>query len=145
MGQTAENVARARERVPGAPGRVRLSARRTAEACASSGLLRARDHPSPCRRHGRHVTDDGIRAGTTLEGLQQLKPVFRPDGTVTAGNACPLNDGAAAVLVMSDTKAAELGLTPLARIVASGVSALNPRSWASGRSRRRARRSPAPA
>jgi acetyl-CoA C-acetyltransferase len=71
-------------------------------------------------------TDDGIRAGTTVEKLSQLKPVFRPDGTVTAGNACPLNDGAAAVVVMSDTKAAELGLTPLARIVASGVTGLNP-------------------
>ena len=70
--------------------------------------------------------DDGPRAGTTLEGLAQLKPVFRPDGEITAGNACPLNDGAAAVLVMSDTKAAELGLTPLARVVASGVTGLNP-------------------
>ena len=70
--------------------------------------------------------DDGIRAGTTKEKLAELKPVFRPDGTVTAGNACPLNDGAAAVIVMSDTKARELGLTPLARIISSGVSALDP-------------------
>ena len=70
--------------------------------------------------------DDGPRAGTTVEKLAELKPVFRPDGKVTAGNACPLNDGAAAVMVMSDTRAAELGLTPLARIVSSGVSALNP-------------------
>ena len=70
--------------------------------------------------------DDGPRAGTTAEGLAALKPVFRPDGSVTAGNACPLNDGAAAVMVMSDTKAAELGITPLARIVASGVTGLNP-------------------
>jgi acetyl-CoA C-acetyltransferase len=71
-------------------------------------------------------TDDGPRAGTTAEGLAALKPVFRPDGEITAGNACPLNDGAAAVMVMSDTKAAALGLTPLARVVASGVSGLNP-------------------
>ncbi len=71
-------------------------------------------------------TDDGIRAGTTAEGLAKLKPVFRPDGQVTAGNACPLNDGAAAVVVMSDTRAAELGLTPLARVVSSGVTGLNP-------------------
>jgi acetyl-CoA C-acetyltransferase len=71
-------------------------------------------------------TDDGPRAGTTLEGLAQLKPVFRPDGAITAGNACPLNDGAAAVVVMSDTKAAALGITPLARVVSSGVTALNP-------------------
>jgi acetyl-CoA C-acetyltransferase len=70
--------------------------------------------------------DDGPRPGTTYEAVSQLKPVFRPDGTITAGNACPLNDGAAAVLVMSDTKAKELGLTPLARIVSSGVSGLNP-------------------
>ena len=70
--------------------------------------------------------DDGPRPGTTYEGVSQLKPAFRPDGTVTAGNACPLNDGAAAVLVMSDTKAKQLGLTPLARIVSSGVSGLNP-------------------
>jgi len=70
--------------------------------------------------------DDGPRAGTTAEKLGELKPVFRPDGSITAGNACPLNDGAAAVLVMSDTKAKALGLTPLARIVASGVSGLNP-------------------
>jgi acetyl-CoA C-acetyltransferase len=72
------------------------------------------------------TADDGPRAGTTAEGLAQLKPVFRPDGEITAGNACPLNDGAAAVLVMSDTKAKALGLTPLARIVSSGVSGLNP-------------------
>jgi len=72
------------------------------------------------------TTDDGPRAGTTVEKLSQLKPVFRPDGEVTAGNACPLNDGAAAVVVMSSTRAADLGLTPLARIVASGVSGLNP-------------------
>ena len=70
--------------------------------------------------------DDGPRPGTTVEKLATLKPAFKPDGTVTAGNACPLNDGAAAVVVMSDTKADELGLTPLARIVSSGVSALNP-------------------
>ncbi|MGK2930021.1 MAG: acetyl-CoA C-acetyltransferase [Acidimicrobiales bacterium] len=70
--------------------------------------------------------DDGPRAGTTVEKLSELKPVFRPDGSVTAGNACPLNDGAAAVIVMSDTKARELGITPLARIVSSGVTGLNP-------------------
>jgi acetyl-CoA C-acetyltransferase len=70
--------------------------------------------------------DDGPRAGTTLEKLAELKPVFRPDGQVTAGNSCPLNDGAAAVVVMSDSRARELGISPLARVVASGVSALNP-------------------
>ena len=70
--------------------------------------------------------DDGPRAGTTLEGLAGLKAVFRPDGQITAGNACPLNDGAAAVVVMSDTKAKALGLTPLARVVSTGVSGLDP-------------------
>jgi acetyl-CoA C-acetyltransferase len=70
--------------------------------------------------------DDGPRAGTTLEKLSTLQPVFREGGSITAGNACPLNDGAAAVIVMSDTRAKELGIKPLARIVASGVSGLNP-------------------
>jgi acetyl-CoA C-acetyltransferase len=71
-------------------------------------------------------TDDGPRPGTTLEGVSELKPVFRPDGTVTAGNACPLNDGAAALVVMSDVRARELGLTPLARIVSTAVTGLSP-------------------
>ena len=70
--------------------------------------------------------DDGPRPATTYEKVSQLSPVFRPDGQITAGNACPLNDGAAAVVVMSDTKAKELGITPLARIVSSGVTGLNP-------------------
>jgi acetyl-CoA C-acetyltransferase len=70
--------------------------------------------------------DDSPRPGTERDKLGSLKPVFRPDGRVTAGNACPLNDGAAAVVVMSDTKAEELGLEPIARIVSTGVSALNP-------------------
>ncbi len=70
--------------------------------------------------------DDGPRPGTTYEKVSQLQPVFRPDGEITAGNACPLNDGAAAVVVMSDTKAAELGITPLAKIISSGVTGLNP-------------------
>jgi acetyl-CoA C-acetyltransferase len=76
---------------------------------------------------GTEVTrDDGPRDGTTMERLAELKPVFRPDGEVTAGNSCPLNDGAAAVIVMSDTRAGELGVAPLARVVASGVTALDP-------------------
>ena len=70
--------------------------------------------------------DDGPRAGTTIEKLSSLAPVFREGGKITAGNACPLNDGAAAVIVMSDTRAKQLGITPLARIVSSGVSGLNP-------------------
>jgi acetyl-CoA C-acetyltransferase len=70
--------------------------------------------------------DDGPRPGVTLEGVSGLRTVFREQGTVTAGNCCPLNDGAAAVVIMSDTRAAELGLTPLARIVSTGVSGLSP-------------------
>src|SRR5207244_10541920 len=69
---------------------------------------------------------DGPRAGTTIEKVRELQPVFRPNGTVTAGNCCPLNDGAAAVIVMSDVKARELGVTPLARVVSTGVFALSP-------------------
>jgi acetyl-CoA C-acetyltransferase len=70
--------------------------------------------------------DDGPRAGTTLEKLAELKPVFKPDGKVTAGNACPLNDGAAAVVIMSDERARQLGITPLARIIATAVSGIDP-------------------
>ncbi len=70
--------------------------------------------------------DDGPRAGTTLEKLSALKPAFRPDGTVTAGNACPLNDGAAALLITSEERAKELGLTPKVKILASTVAALRP-------------------
>jgi acetyl-CoA C-acetyltransferase len=70
--------------------------------------------------------DDGPRAGVTLDAVAGLKPVFRPDGRITAGNCCPLNDGAAAVVIMSDTKARELGIKPLARIVSTGVTALSP-------------------
>ena len=72
------------------------------------------------------LRDDGPRAGTTVATLSKLKPVFRPGGSVTAGNSCPLNDGAAAVLVMSEEKALGLGLAPRARIVASSVAALRP-------------------
>jgi acetyl-CoA C-acetyltransferase len=71
-------------------------------------------------------TDDGPRPGTTMEVLAQLRPAFRPDGTVTAGNSCPLNDGAAAVLVMSDEKAEAVGRQPMARIIASTVAAIRP-------------------
>jgi acetyl-CoA C-acetyltransferase len=76
---------------------------------------------------GDYVTqDDGPRPGTTLEKLAALQPAFKPDGTVTAGNACPLNDGAAAVLIMSEDKARSLGLKPRARIIASSVAAIRP-------------------
>ncbi len=130
MGQTAENVASyegvSREEQDGYAA---LSQQR-ATASLENGFWENEITPVVTTDdEGNEVTvtsDDGIRAGTTAEGLAGLKPVFRPDGTVTAGNACPLNDGAAAVVVMSDTKARELGLTPLARIVSSGVSGLDP-------------------
>ena len=97
-----------------------------AEAAIASGFY-AREITPYVRRDGTVVDrDDSPRAGVTLEGVSALEPVFRRDGTVTAGNACPLNDGAAAVVIMSDSRAKELGLEPLARIVSTGVSALSP-------------------
>jgi len=126
MGQTAENVAQAtgvsRER----QDEWGVSSQNRAEAALNRGFFEREITPYTLPDGTVVSVDDGIRAGTTLDKVSQLQPVFRPDGTVTAGNACPLNDGAAAVLVMSDTRAKALGLTPLARIVSSGVSALNP-------------------
>ena len=126
MGQTAENVAEltgiSRERMD--EWGVRSQQRAT--AALERGYWDEEISPYTLADGTVVTKDDGIRAGTTLEAVAGLKPVFRPNGTITAGNACPLNDGAAAVVVMSDTKAKELGLTPLARIVSSGVTALNP-------------------
>ncbi len=126
MGQTAENVAQAwnvsRER----QDEFGVRSQNRAEAAQERGFFEREITPYPLADGTLVRTDDGIRAGTVIAKVSQLNPVFRPDGTVTAGNACPLNDGAAAVVVMSDTKAAELGVKPLARIVASGVAAVNP-------------------
>ena len=118
------------------PGCAALAARSsTSSACAVQNLAEkaiidgfwAREITPVTTPDGTVVSaDDGPRAGVTYEAAAELKPVFRPDGVVTAGNCCPLNDGAAAVVIMSDTRAAELGVTPLARIVATGVSALSP-------------------
>ncbi|MFM7891209.1 MAG: acetyl-CoA C-acetyltransferase [Actinomycetota bacterium] len=126
MGQTAENV-RETEGVT-RQEMDEFAARSQQRACENvdNGFFEREITPVTLP-DGRVISkDDGPRAGTTVEGLSGLKPVFRPDGHITAGNACPLNDGAAAVLVMSDTKAKRLGLQPLARIVSSGVSGLNP-------------------
>ena len=126
MGQTAENVAEY-EKV----GRLEmdefalLSQTRAVDS-QQNGFFEREIIPVTLSDGTVVTKDDGPRPNTTLEGLSSLKPVFREGGTVTAGNACPLNDGAAAVIVMSDTKAKALGVTPLARIVASGVSGLNP-------------------
>jgi acetyl-CoA C-acetyltransferase len=126
MGQTAENVAEfegvSREEMDEFAA---LSQQR-ATAALERGFWEREITPITTPDGTVVSQDDGIRAGTTVEGLAKLKPVFRPDGRITAGNACPLNDGAAAVIVMSDTRAAELGLTPLARVVASGVTGVNP-------------------
>ena len=126
MGQTAENVAEhlgiSRER----QDEFGVRSQNLAEAAMKRGFFEQEITPYTLPDGSVVSQDDGIREGTTLEGVSQLNPVFRPGGTITAGNACPLNDGAAAVVVMSDTRAKELGLQPLARIVASGVSALNP-------------------
>jgi len=126
MGQTAENVATSRGIPREAQDEWAVESQNRAEKAQADGFF-AREITPVTTPDGTLVdTDDSPRAGVTLEGVQGLKPVFREDGTVTAGNCCPLNDGAAAVVVMSDTKARDLGLTPLARVVSTGVSALSP-------------------
>jgi acetyl-CoA C-acetyltransferase len=126
MGQTAENVVQAegvtREEMDEFAA---LSQQRAVES-QKNGFFEREIIPIELPDGTMLAKDDGPRDGTTVEKLAALKPVFRPDGTVTAGNACPLNDGAAAVVVMSDTRAEQLGITPLARVVSSGVSALDP-------------------
>ncbi len=126
MGQTAENVHEhlgiSRER----QDEFGVRSQNRAEEARNRGFFEREITPYTLPDGTVVSSDDGIREGTTLEKVSQLNPVFRPDGTVTAGNACPLNDGAAAVLVMSDERASQLGLRPKARIVATGVSALNP-------------------
>ncbi len=111
---------------PGGAGRVRRALPEPGRRVRDNGFFAREIIPVTTPTATSSRKDDGPRPGTTIEKLSELKPVFREGGTVTAGNACPLNDGAAAVVVMSDTKARELGITPLARIVASGVSGLNP-------------------
>jgi acetyl-CoA C-acetyltransferase len=126
MGQTAENVAQLRGISRAEQDEFGVRSQNMAEKALANGFWQ-RDITPITLPDGTEVSaDDGPRPGTTLEKVAQLQPVFRPDGTVTAGNCCPLNDGAAAVIVMSDTKAAELGITPLARIVSTGVTALSP-------------------
>ena len=126
MGQTAENVAEYKQVSREAQDEFAARSQNLAEASLDSGYWEAEITPITLPDGTVVKDDDGIRRGTTAEKLSGLNPVFRPGGTVTAGNACPLNDGAAGVVVMSDTLAKELGLTPLARIVSSGVSGLNP-------------------
>ncbi|MDT4957873.1 MAG: acetyl-CoA C-acetyltransferase [Pseudonocardiales bacterium] len=126
MGQTAENLALLKNVSREDMDHFGVRSQNLAEQALKSGFW-ARDITPVTLPDGSVVAlDDGPRAGVTYEAVSGLKPVFRPDGRVTAGNCCPLNDGAAALVIMSDAKAAELGLTPLARIVATGVSGLSP-------------------
>jgi acetyl-CoA C-acetyltransferase len=126
MGQTAENVARMRGLDRKELDEFAVRSQNLAEKSINDGFW-ANEITPVATPDGTMVTgDDGPRAGVTYEAISELKPVFRPDGVVTAGNCCPLNDGAAAVIVMSDTKAKELGITPLARIVSTGVTGLSP-------------------
>jgi acetyl-CoA C-acetyltransferase len=126
MGQTAENVARLRGLDRTELDEFAVRSQNLAEKAIADGFWE-REITPVTTPDGTVVTkDDGPRAGVTYDAIAGLDPVFRPDGVVTAGNCCALNDGAAAVVIMSDTKAAELGLTPLARIVSTGVSGLSP-------------------
>src|SRR5689334_10957714 len=126
MGQTAENVALLTGISREEQDHWGVRSQNRAEEAIKNGFFEREIVPVKLPDGSTVSKDDGPRAGTTYEAVSQLKPVFRPNGTVTAGNACPLNDGAAAVIVMSDTKAAELGITPLARIVSTGVTGLSP-------------------
>jgi len=126
MGQTAENVARLRGVTRKEQDEFGVRSQNLAEKAIANGFWETDITPVTLPDGTVVSKDDGPRPGTTYEKVAALQPVFRPDGTVTAGNCCPLNDGAAAVVIMSDVKAAELGITPLARIVATGVTGLSP-------------------
>ncbi len=126
MGQTAENVATAYGVSRADQDAFGVRSQNLAEEAIAAGVFSSEIAPVALADGTLVTTDDGPRAGTTLAAVSALKPVFRPDGTVTAGNCCPLNDGAAAVVIMSGARAAELGLTPLARIVTSAATGLSP-------------------
>lgn len=126
MGQTAENVATAYGIGRADQDAFGVRSQNLAERAIAAGVFDREIAPVTLTDGTVVTADDGPRAGTTLAAVSTLKPVFRADGTVTAGNCCPLNDGAAAVVIMSAARAAELGLTPLARIVTSSVTGLSP-------------------
>ncbi|MFZ3570111.1 acetyl-CoA C-acetyltransferase [Streptomyces sp. BH097] len=126
MGQTAENLARLKGITREDMDVFGVRSQNRAEEAIKNGFWEREITPVTTPDGTVVSKDDGPRAGVTLDGVSGLKPVFRPDGLVTAANCCPLNDGAAALVVMSDTKARELGLTPLARVVSTGVSGLSP-------------------
>ncbi len=126
MGQTAENVAQMEGVSRTEQDRFAFESQQNTARAIATGFFDLDITPVTLPDGTVMSTDDGPRPDTTLDGLGQLRPAFRPDGSVTAGNSCPLNDGAAAIVVMSDVRARELGLTPLARIVASAVTGINP-------------------
>jgi acetyl-CoA C-acetyltransferase len=126
MGQTAENVARREKVSREEQDRYAVKSQNAAVKARDNGFFDREIIPVPLPNGSMFTKDDGPRPGTTEEVLAALKPVFREDGTVTAGNSCPLNDGAAAVVVMSDRKAKELGLKPIARVISTGLTALEP-------------------
>lgn len=126
MGQTAENLARAKGVGRDEMDDFGVRSQNLAEKAIANGFWSREITPVTTPSGAVVDADDGPRAGVTKEGVSGLKPVFRPDGRVTAANCCALNDGAAALVIMSDTKAKQLGLTPLARIVSTGVTALSP-------------------
>ncbi|TGN65066.1 acetyl-CoA C-acetyltransferase [Nocardioides eburneiflavus] len=126
MGQTAENVAQHLGMSRQEQDEFAVRSQNLAEEAIANGFW-AKDITPVTLADGTVVSsDDGPRAGVTMEGVSGLRPVFREDGTVTAGNACPLNDGAAALVIMSDTKAKQLGIKPLARVVSTAVTGLSP-------------------
>ena len=125
MGLTAENVAERCKVSRESQDEWAATSQQRAVAARDSGHFDREIVPVQTP-DGEVTKDDGPRPGTTVEKLAELKPAFKPDGTVTAGNACPLNDGAAAVLVMSAEKAEKLGLKPRAKIIASSVAAIRP-------------------
>jgi acetyl-CoA C-acetyltransferase len=126
MGLTAENVARQEHITREEMDLFASRSQQRAVESQTNGFFEREIVPVPLPNGSTMTRDDGPRPNTTPEVLATLKPAFREDGLITAGNACPLNDGAAAVVVMSDEKATELGIKPLARIVATGLSALAP-------------------
>jgi acetyl-CoA C-acetyltransferase len=126
MGQTAENVAQIHGITREMQDEFGCRSQNLAEKAIANGFWEREITPVTTPSGAVVERDDGPRPGVTVEAMAKLQPVFRPDGTVTAGNACPLNDGAAAVVVMSAEKASTLGITPLARIVSTAISALNP-------------------
>jgi acetyl-CoA C-acetyltransferase len=126
MGQTAENVAAVRGVSRERQDEWGVTSQNRAEKAIADGFFEREILPVALADGTVVSRDDGPRPGVTMEGVQSLQPVFRENGTVTAGNCCPLNDGASGVIVMSDTRARELGLTPLARIVSTGVTGLSP-------------------